>query len=77
MKLKGLKRVRSTLQSLNQCEKFINRYKLEQIPSFDTAGSARDLAKNPEPDLGVIANRLAAEIYHLSAANRGAEYAKF
>jgi len=63
--LKSLKRVRSTLQSLNQCEKFIQRHGLERISSFDTAGSARDLAANPAPDLGVIANRLAAEIYNL------------
>jgi prephenate dehydratase len=65
VKLVDLKRVRSTLQSLNQCEKFISRYYLERISSFDTAGSAQDLASNPEPDLGVIANRLAAEIYNL------------
>jgi prephenate dehydratase len=65
VKLADLKRVRSTQQSLHQCEKFINRYNLERIASFDTASSARDLAANPEPDLGVIANKLAAEIYHL------------
>jgi prephenate dehydratase len=64
-KLADLRRVRSTLQSLSQCEKFINRHNLEQIPAFDTAGSARDLARQPEPDLGVIASKLAAEIYKL------------
>src|SRR5512136_1311789 len=42
VKLTDLKRVRSTLQSLNQCEKFINRRGLEVLTSFDTAGSARD-----------------------------------
>jgi prephenate dehydratase len=65
VKLTDLKRARSTLQSLNQCEKFISRHGLEQVISFDTASSARDLAENPEPDLGVIANKLAAEIYKL------------
>ena len=65
VKLSDLKQVRSTLQSLNQCEKFINRYQLEQIPSLDTASSARDLAQSREPDLGVIASKLAAEIYEL------------
>lgn len=64
-KLADLKRVRSSQQSLNQCEKFINRHNLEQIPAFDTAGSARDLAEIPEADLGVIASKLAAEIYKL------------
>lgn len=64
-KLADLKRVRSSLQSLQQCEKFIHRHQLEAIPAFDTAGSARDLAAQPEPDLGVVASRLAAEIYDL------------
>ena len=64
-KLADLKRVRSTQQSLNQCDKFINRYGLERIASFDTASSARDLAATPEPELGVIASKLAADIYHL------------
>lgn len=65
VKLRELKRVRSTAQSLKQCEKFVNRFKLEPILSFDTASSARDLAESPEPDLGVIASKLAAEIYNL------------
>jgi prephenate dehydratase len=65
VKLPDLKRVRSTLQSLGQCEKFIGRHNLEQIPAFDTASSARDLAAKPESDLGVIASSLAAEIYEL------------
>lgn len=64
-KLADLKRVRSTLQSLNQCAKFIDKHNLERLSSFDTASSARDLAANPEPDLGVIANRLAAETHQL------------
>lgn len=65
VKLANLKRIRSTLASLTQCEKFINRYGLQPISSFDTASSARDLAQNPEPDLGVIASKLAAQIYNL------------
>jgi prephenate dehydratase len=65
VKLNNLKRVRSTQQSLNQCEKFITGHGLEPMTSFDTAGSAHDLAQHPEPDLGVIASQLAAQIYHL------------
>lgn len=76
-KLSDLKRVRSTLQSLNQCETFIIRYGLEQILAFDTASSARDLAENPEPDLGVIANKLAAEIYELEILQEEIEDAPF
>ncbi len=76
-KLEELKRVRSTPQSLTQCENFISRYKLTQVPSFDTASSARDLAQTPEPDLGVIANRLAAEIYGLDILQEDIEDAAF
>ncbi len=77
VKIDGLKRVRSTLQSLNQCEKFISRHKLEPVPSFDTASSARDLAQKPEPDLGVIASKLAAEIYQLEILKEEIEDASF
>jgi prephenate dehydratase len=77
VKLSKLKRVRSTLQSLTQCEKFINRHNLEQVPSFDTASSARDLAQKPEKDLGVIANKLAAEIYNLEILQEEIEDAPF
>lgn len=77
VRLNELKRVRSTLNSLTQCTKFINRTGLEQIPSFDTAGSARDLAENPEPDLGVIASKLAAQIYKLDILEEEIEDALF
>jgi prephenate dehydratase len=65
VKFSDLRRVRSTSHSLKQCEKFINRTGLEPVLSFDTASSARDLAQKPEPDLGVIASKLAAQIYKL------------
>lgn len=77
VKLADLRRVRSTLQSLNQCDKFINRYGLEPIPAFDTASSARDLAEQPEPDLGVIASKLAAQIYQLNVLEEDIEDAAF
>ncbi len=77
IKLADLKRVRSTQQSLNQCEKFINRYNLDPITSFDTAGSARDLADHPHLDLGVIASKLAADIYNLEILEESIEDAPF
>lgn len=75
--LADLKRVRSTVHSLSQCEKFINRHQLERVSSFDTASSARDLADYPEPDLGVIASKLAANIYHLDILEEAIEDAPF
>ncbi len=77
VKLNDLKRVRSTPISLQQCEKFIGRYGLEQIPASDTASSARDLAAKPEPDLGVIASKLAAQIYKLEILVEEVEDAAF
>jgi prephenate dehydratase len=77
VKLSGLRRVRSSQQSLNQCEKFINRYNLEQAPALDTASSARDLAQAPEPDLGVIASKLAADIYKLDVLQEEIEDTPF
>ena len=76
-KLSDLKRVRSTSHSLSQCEKFINQHHLARETSFDTASSARDLAVHPEPDLGVIANKLAADIYGLEILQESLEDAPF
>ncbi len=64
-RLADLRRVRSHPQALAQCQRYLSRYGLEPEPAFDTAGSARDLAANPEPDVGVIASALAAELYGL------------
>ncbi len=75
--LDRLKRVRSTLPTLNQCEKFILKHHLEPIPAIDTALSACELAQNPEPELGVIASRLAAEIYQLDILQEEIEDTRF
>ena len=63
--LKDLKRVRSHPQALAQCQRYLSRHGLEPEPAFDTAGSARDLAANPEPGVAAIAGALAAELYGL------------
>jgi prephenate dehydratase len=64
-KLTDLERVRSHPQALAQCQRYLSRHGLEAEPAFDTAGSARDLAANPEPGVAVIAGALAAELYGL------------
>ena len=60
-----LKRVRSHPQALAQCERYLARRGLTPVIHFDTAGSARDLAENPDPETGAIASALAAELYGL------------
>jgi prephenate dehydratase len=68
-----LERCKSHPQALAQCERYLARRGLEAVPHFDTAGSARDLAENPEPGTGVIASELAAELYGLEVLEPGVE----
>jgi prephenate dehydratase len=68
-----LKQVKSHPQALAQCERYLVRRGMEAVPHFDTAGSARDLAENPETGTGVIASALAAELYDLEILDPGIE----
>jgi prephenate dehydratase len=69
--------VRSHPQALAQCEGFLNRRKYTAVPWYDTAGSAKDLAVNPEEGVGVIASKLAAKIYNLEVVDEGIEDIQF
>lgn len=73
IQLPDLKRVRSHPQALAQCQHYIERHGLEPDPAFDTAGSARDLAADPQPGIAVIASELAAELYGLEILDRNIE----
>ncbi|MEA3339972.1 MAG: prephenate dehydratase [Chloroflexota bacterium] len=68
-----LERVRSHPQALAQCQRYLSRHGLKPDPAFDTAGSARDLAANPEAGVGAIASELAAELYDLEILDLGIE----
>jgi len=68
-----LKRVKSHPQALAQCEQYLVRRGLEAVSNFDTAGSARELSEHPEPETGVIASALAAELYGLEILEAGIE----
>jgi prephenate dehydratase len=65
-----LKRARSHPQALAQCRQYLQRRGLEPMPAFDTAGSARDLAAQPEEGTAAIAGELAAELYGLDILDR-------
>jgi prephenate dehydratase len=60
-------------QALAQCERYLIRRGLNAIPTFDTAGSARDLAQNPVEGTAAIASELAAELYGLEILDSGIE----
>jgi prephenate dehydratase len=72
-----LRVVRSHPQALEQCQRYLARRGLEPEPAFDTAGSARDLAKAPEPGVGVIASSLSAELYGLEIIDEHIEDFRF
>jgi prephenate dehydratase len=63
--LSDLHSVRSHPQALAQCDQFIRRNNLKAIPWYDTAGSAEDLAKNPQAGVGAIASEMAGKLYGL------------
>jgi prephenate dehydratase len=60
-----IREVRSHFQALAQCESFLNSRGYTAVPWYDTAGSAKDLANDPVDGVGVIASKLAAEVYGL------------
>ena len=64
-KINNLKHVRSHSQAISQCQKLINKYKLEPIIAADTAGSAKYISENSLNDEAAIASTLAAKIYNL------------
>jgi prephenate dehydratase len=71
--LADLKRVRSHPQALAQCQRYLARHGLEPEPAFDTAGSARDLAADPEPGVAAIASELAGDLYGLEIIDQSIE----
>lgn len=76
-RLAQVRRVRSHYQALAQCEQTLRRMGLETVDYYDTAGAARDLAANPEPETAVIASELAAQTYGLDILIRHVEDLSF
>lgn len=64
-KFEDIQSVRSHPQALAQCDRYLKRHSFEPVIWYDTAGSARDLAHNPEKNVGSIATELAAKLYNL------------
>jgi prephenate dehydratase len=65
--------VRSHPQALAQCERWLSERGLKAVTWYDTAGSAKELAANPEPGVAAIASSLAAETYGLAQLASGIE----
>lgn len=65
-RLKELKKVYSHPEALEECGKFFKKYSwIEPISSYDTAGSAKEVARRKTKEEGAVANKLAAKLYKL------------
>ncbi|MBI5961518.1 MAG: prephenate dehydratase [Chloroflexi bacterium] len=71
--LADIKRVKSHPQALAQCAETLRRRGWEAVPSYDTAGSARELAQNPEPHTAALASALAGQMHNLQVLDIGIE----
>ncbi|MEP7288892.1 MAG: prephenate dehydratase [Chloroflexota bacterium] len=71
--LADVKQVRSHPQALAQCEHYLTRRGFKPVVWFDTAGSARDLAADLEPNTAAIAPPLAGKLYNLETLDSGIE----
>lgn len=72
-RLTDVKVARSHPQALAQCEQYLVRRGIKALAHYDTAGSARDLAKEPQPGVAAIASALAAKLYGLEVLEYGIE----
>ena len=73
VKIKDLKFVRSHSQAISQCQRLINKYKLEPIIAADTAGSAKYISENSLNNEAAIASTLAAKKYNLEVLKSNIE----
>jgi len=64
-KLADITTIYSHPQALAQCEEFLSKLKVEIIPSYDTAGSAKMIKEKELRNCAAIASEKAAAIYGL------------
>lgn len=68
--LPAVEQVTSHWQALSQCERFLSTRAWRIVPTADTAGAARQLAKEGDPRTAAIASERAAVLYGLRIAAR-------
>ncbi len=68
--LEGVRVVRSHVQALSQCRRFIRERGLEAVAHADTAGAAEEVAGLGDPTQAAIASDPAAEIHGLEVLAR-------
>jgi prephenate dehydratase len=72
-KLTDVKIARSHPQALTQCEQYLARRGIKPLAHYDTAGSAQDLADEPQAGVAAIASALAGKLYGLEMLEYGIE----
>lgn len=72
-KLEGVKHVHSHVHALPQCRDFLGSLNVERHVHTDTAGAARKVGLDGDPEHAAIASELAAEIYNLEILKRDIE----
>lgn len=75
-KLGTVKTVHSHVQALGQCRETLRGLGLDARTEADTAGSAKMIAEQGDPQKAAIASRLAAEIYGLEIVREDIEDAQ-
>jgi prephenate dehydratase len=76
-RMEDVRYVYSHPQALAQCERYLSSRNLEARVAYDTAGSAKELAANPQSNAAVIASRLAAKLYGLEILDMDIEDLQF
>lgn len=69
--LSDIRQVLSHPQGLEQCSAFLGELGAEQVPTYDTAGSAKMIREEARPGAAAIASRRAAERYRLEILAEG------
>lgn len=72
-KLRDIKRAYSHPQALGQCRQYLQKKKIEPIPTYDTAGSVKMVKEQGAKDAAAIASRRAAELYDMDILDEGIE----
>jgi prephenate dehydratase len=71
--LSGVKKVLSQAPALGQCRKLVRELKLATQDWYDTAGSAKEVARLKDASTAAIASSLAGEIYGLDVLKADVE----
>jgi len=72
-KIENIKTAYSHPHALEQCRAFLKKHELDQVPRYDTAGSAKIVAERGKKEEAAIASKLCAGIYNLDILEEGIE----